>query len=389
MNRRDLLKLGAASTVATSLPQIAPAEDRQDFETEQRSQSSILQGATDSSRTQFSVVAKKGMISTFTAKNSQGDVIFPDSVAELNHPDLETLIYKVKFSGLQLNEDYQLNILDPSLEIIDQRDFKMLDTSKKDLRFAICSCMKAKRHRSAIWKDLVAQSPDMIFFVGDAVYADRDGVAGEEGSKRLWRQFSENRAILDIYFSQKLIPILATWDDHDFGQNNGGITYPYVQEAQRNFTQFFAQDENHCESLESGPGVSQAMILGGQQFLFLDCRSFRQPNGSDDRWGHWGETQETWMHQKIRDFEGPTFLINGSQFFPRFIRKESLSRNHVENYKAFIKEISQMSQRVILISGDVHYSEISRIQDFGYTTYEITSSSMHSKGAPGAPFIVA
>jgi hypothetical protein len=82
--------------------------------------------------------------------------------------------------------------------------------------------------------------------------------------------------------------------------------------------------------------------------------------------------------------------MNGSQFFPSVIWKESVSRDHAEQLKKLSQELRAIGKQVTFASGDVHYSEISEI-DFdvlGYDAVEVTSSSIHSKPIPGAPWIV-
>ncbi|MCG6867158.1 MAG: hypothetical protein LJE91_00065 [Gammaproteobacteria bacterium] len=34
-------------------------------------------------------------------------------------------------------------------------------------------------------------------------------------------------------------PVLATWDDHDYGENDAGAEYPMKQQSERIFLDFF------------------------------------------------------------------------------------------------------------------------------------------------------
>ena len=72
------------------------------------------------------------------------------------------------------------------------------------------------------------------------------------------------------------------------------------------------------------------------------------------------------------------------------IFKESYSGEHPVQFAALKKQLKQIPSKVIFISGDVHFSEVSRIESeaFGYPTYEFTSSSIHSQKVPGAPGII-
>ena len=88
---------------------------------------------------------------------------------------------------------------------------------------------------------------------------------------------------------------------------------------------------------------------------------------------------------------GTFWLMNGTQVFPDMVLKESVAHNHPVQLKGLLKELKTISSKVIFASGDVHYSEISQIESeaLGYETYEITSSSMHSKSIPGSPHVIS
>lgn len=394
LRRRDLLKLGAVQVIATSLPD--PASAAEGTETELMTprlneNPSILQGATDDTKTQFSILYDEKAVLEIYALDSVNNRIFPDDYKTFEMKGEKKKITKVYFSGLRTGENYILKVVNyDNQKVLDTRQFQTLDLSAGYLRFALCSCMDDKNHKAEIWKDIVSKNPHVIFFVGDAVYADKN-TSGAAKPSHLWKRFCEARQTLDIYFSEKLIPILATWDDHDFGLNDShSENYPYVNESQQNFMTFFAQEESYCDLLKRGPGVSSAFQFGEQLFLLLDDRSFRKRSGSQDRFAHWGQAQEEWMMQLIRNHRGPTWFFNGSQIFPEMVFKESVSGDHKVQFKGLIEELKRMSSKVIFASGDVHFSEISQIEPamLGYQTYELTSSSIHSSNIPGVPGII-
>ena len=122
----------------------------------------------------------------------------------------------------------------------------------------------------------------------------------------------------------------------------------------------------------------------------MDDRSFREKSGSKNRFAHWGEEQERWMLGQVANHSGFAWIMNGSQIFPSMPFKESLSKEHKENLKGTMSDLSQLATKVAFVSGDVHYSEISKIEKerLGYTTFEFTSSGLHSPNFPGAPDII-
>lgn len=387
--RRDFLKLGLFQAITLGTQPSALAKTP---EVQRRSGPSIIQGATDETKTQFNILTDNIELEIFVT-NSQGLKWLPDEIKKISFPNHPKIITKVFFSNLSPNETYFLNLLDiQKQQVIDMREFQTLDLSKAALRFALCSCMKDKEHNSDIWINLVQNKPDVLFFIGDSVYADNDAPKGGATPAHLWKKFCEARTTLEIYYSKKLIPIFATWDDHDFGMNDGNsLNFPYVKESQNNFLSFFAQDESHCHCLQKGPGISTALEIKDQLFILLDDRTYRQGRGSKDRYAHWGSEQEQWILDLIKQKnKSCVWLMNGSQFFPIVPWKESVAGEHQSQFYGFIEELRAVSSKVIFVSGDVHFSEISRIEKavLGYETYELTSSSIHSKNIPGTPGII-
>lgn len=390
--RREFLKWSLANAVLISTVSEAQAESQVHSQAKApvyQSGPSIMQGATDAVKTQFSIVFDANRDLDIFVKDSAGRRYQPDEVRTipfLNHPQKVT---KVFFSGLFPNENFSLNLVDPGTgAVVDERSFQTLDLTKSSLRFALCSCMDEALHEPAIWRDMVAKAPDMLFFIGDSVYADTGAGAGGANPYHLWKRFCEARLTLDIYYSKKLIPVIATWDDHDFGLNDSNShNYQYVRDSQLNFLNFFAQEESHCSLLQRGPGVSSALIYNDQLFLFLDGRSYRDGVGSKNRYSHWGQEQEEWMMGLIGKNAGPTWFMTGTQIFPAFLWKESISKDYPVQFAAVLEQLKTVSSKVIFASGDVHFSEISEIEAsaVGYRTYELTSSSIHSGGTFGAP----
>ena len=390
IDRRNMLKLGAVQFASLFLSRKIRASippERPFF----KKKPSILQGATDESQTQFSVLYNSDIQLNVFVSDRNEKIWQPDKIQKTKFNEHPQMITKAFFTGLNSDETFFLNVKNSQTGLVlDRREFQTLKLTDDGLRFALCSCMDNKFHKADIWQDLVDKNPQIIFFLGDHVYADHGAPLGATPYK-LWERFCEARQTLDIFFAPRLIPILATWDDHDFGLNNAhSENYPHVKKSQVNFLSFFAQDEDYCHFLRRGPGVSSAFQWNSQLFVLLDDRSFRKPKRSKDRYAHWGEEQEKWMLNLIRENSGPVWIMNGSQFFPQSIFQESVSRNHQVQFEGVMAELKNISSKIIFASGDVHYSEVSKIEKkfLGHETYEITSSSIHSKNSPGGLHVI-
>lgn len=390
VSRRRLLELGVLQAATTAFSTVVSPRSGEARSLGRPPGVSVLQGATDESKTQFSVLRPANQALDYTILNSTGQEWLPAQMAHHNFPGQSHVIDKVFISGLYLNEIFRLNIRDKNTGVlVDQREFKMLDLQNPQLNFAVCSCMDDSQHSPAIWLDLLEKAPDFLIFAGDSTYCDM-GYSRYEGAARLWDRFTQARQTLQIYFSPRLVPIFATWDDHDFGKNDAGYDFAHAQASRENFTSFFAMDPQYCLPLESGPGVSSAFIVGAQQFILMDNRSFRVSGFSDRPYAHWGQEQEEWMLNRVERHPGITWLVNGSQMFPQMFFKQSFSKEHPVQFDRVRRRLSTIKSKVILVSGDVHFSEVSKIEKeaLGYTTYELTSSSIHSQNFPGTPGLI-
>lgn len=172
---------------------------------------------------------------------------------ELIHLDL------VRFDGLPTERDLTLEIREDG-ELLDSRVFRSLDRSRRTVRVGLLSCMKDHLHDAGMWESLRAQGPELRLFIGDNVYADnnadRDPAAPNMPvtPDQMSLRFSQSRAILSVFGWKRLVPIHATWDDHDFGGDDSDRRFPYAREAKEKFSLFFGRDEN-ASLCSYGPGI--------------------------------------------------------------------------------------------------------------------------------------
>ncbi len=387
--RRDFLKLSAlhAGVVAMGFK---PWEMNYKTISDPSPIVSVMQGPTDNFSTQIVVASTfqqplqfriTPLDTTNSAELTESITVETDSIENQN-------LYRIYINRLSPRIPYKIDIFCES-KLVDSRTFKTLEITGSHLRFAVGSCMDHSLHHPPIWQDLHDQDVDAIFLIGDQVYTDY-GLKSIPPENQLWQKFYESRLILELYQFKHLKPVFAMWDDHDFGPNNGDSSYVHAEYSRQNFTKFFPQNRNYCRYLNNGPGISFSLSLCGQLFIFFDDRSFRIKNGKHERYGHWGEAQEKWALEQIHGFRGPVWLINGSQFFPVANLKESVKGEHPLQLEALTRALKDLPQKIIFVSGDIHMSEISRIEPeiLGYSTVELTSSAMHSVRLPGAPILL-
>jgi alkaline phosphatase D len=344
---------------------------------------SIIQGLTSSKEVEFSVVALKGTELRFELRSAEDDVLAPADIKTVTRPFSNYVIYKMVFNYDQ-KKFYNLYAFNQD-QLIDQRLVGKGQKGPSSLRLAVASCMDDHYEKHfKIWNTLSGLNPDYLLLIGDNVYTDRGPSLEimDTDPKLIWQRYIDLRLSLPIFFVEKLIPIHALWDDHDFGVNNGGAAYPHKKESKEIFDAFYAQGMSG-ESFSPGYGVGGLLSLGDYNLYFLDARTFRS---SDSEGTHLGSDQKQWLINNLKQEVSPSLIIKGDQFFGGYHRFESYEGNHPKEFSDFTKELRELQTPLVFLSGDRHMSEIMQFPRhmFGSPSFEITSSPIHGKLHPQA-----
>jgi hypothetical protein len=363
---------------------------------------SIIQGVTGPTSTQLAVIVpaplpvlgvfQSEFTFTLTADTSPGATIPPAKSFEVRKFKTSWKVMRLIYTGLSPGTTYTFTVRKSDGNVVDSRSLTTLDTqSRRPFRFLVTSCMDDgyPEEQARQWAGVAAARPDLIFLIGDNVYADKEGNSFRALATPdvLWERYHETLTKIDLYHFAKLIPVFPTWDDHDFGKNDSDISYPYKTESKDTFEAYFPRETlPELEGIFSrGPGVASRLDAFGMTFFLMDDRMFRTPLVT-----HWGEKQEAWLLSGLSGLTRPVVLLNGDQFFggyqPAF---ESFEGNHPENFKRFIGRLKSVRAPIVFASGDRHLSELMEIPAsvLGYKTYEFTSSAIHAlqagKFSPG------
>jgi len=349
---------------------------------------SIMQGSTSDTVTHFTLVIPENEVVQFQARIGT-TTLTPRWVQREGHQASAWDVYRLSFDGLSPNNTYELEVLKDG-KVRDRRHFRTQDLKARQGHVALVSCALRQFHNPLMWQALGSNRnrPNLVIFTGDAVYLDRDRsiwrAEPPRDSADVWNAYVNTRNTLGFYYWETLVPTLATWDDHDAGGDDvNAINFPLMPEVRRVFQLFFA-NEDIPGFFEKGDAVSSQFNLFGKHWIIMDGRSRREQETISPEWG---SDQVDWMFNSLKP--GPNFLVNGSQFFGKFLEKDAVEYNFPTFFDQFVTRLRDVGQKrgaqVAFLSGDIHFSEIQRIEPekLGYTTYEITSSSVHSFAAPG------
>lgn len=264
-------------------------------------------------------------------------------------------------------------------------------------RIAFGSCAQ-QRAAQPVWGVMLETArPDVFVFCGDNIYAGgKDGRSFARGYERLAAQ--EGFAAL-----RARVPVLATWDDHDYGPNDSGAENPLKEEAKRAFMGFFGTPPD--SPLRSREGVYDSVMFegGGRrlQVVLLDTRWFRSPlrvlppeerrapgkygPSEDESATVLGAAQWEWLEGELRKPADLRVIVSSIQFVA--------DEHGFEKWGNFPREKARMLEllrrtrpgAVVVISGDRHFAEISALPPWESglrnPLVDVTSSGLNQGGS--------
>ena len=121
------------------------------------------------------------------------------------------------------------------------------------------------------WNEIVKNNPDVWIWGGDIIYSDTEDMAILEQN-----YLTQKNKIKYANFS-KNIDILATWDDHDYGLNDGGIEYIKKEASQQLFLDFINVSKDDERRNQEGVYFVKDYIVNNKtiKIILLDTRYFR------------------------------------------------------------------------------------------------------------------
>jgi alkaline phosphatase D len=239
-----------------------------------------------------------------------------------------------------------------------------------------------------IWKAVNATKPEVFVMLGDNIYGDTTDMAVLQGK---YEQLGADPGFQQLRNATRM---LATWDDHDFGQNDAGTEYPMKRESQRLFMDFFKIPAD--APMRSRDGVYSSEIIGPAgkrvQFILLDTRYFRSPlagadgtipgkkpygPNNDPSSTLLGEEQWTWLEQQLREPAEIRLIFSSIQVLSQDHGGEKWMNFPHERDRLFRLLVDTNARGVIFFSGDRHLAELSVMDPgFGYPLYDLTSSGL-------------
>lgn len=272
-------------------------------------------------------------------------------------------------------------------------------------QIAFGSCIDERKHNHRIWKALNSKKPDVMVFMGDNLYFQHSDLNQDttlDTLKIYYDRLAKTPGLQQLRESST--EILAIWDDHDYGPNDSDSTFPLKKLTQTQFLNFWYGTPLDAEHR---PGIYRSVFyeIGDKtiQVILLDTRFFRTPWKRDLRIDEQsygaivpttesgvtmlGDEQWTWLEDRFQQQADLHILVSSIQVLP--VDHDSERWDGMPKARdRLLQLISNASAYTIILSGDRHLAEVSKLPRSEYTDlkhdlYEFTSSPMTSGAGHG------
>ncbi len=270
-----------------------------------------------------------------------------------------------------------------------------LDSHQTISRIIIGSCASPVQNDD-IYNVIRDSNGDVMLLIGDNVYAaDETNDPDLKSLREAYGQLAESRNFSALRAS---LPLLVTWDDHDFGLDDAGGDWPYKKRSQDLFKHVWAVHTDDPRSTRDG--VYYARISGPPgrrvQFILLDTRYFRSalykptpkpvspdpsglylPSTNEDQ-QMLGEEQWQWLETQLTKQAEIRIIATSIQMIAEGHYREAWRTLPKEQDRFFRLLDKTKANGVVLVSGDKHSAAIYRLEkDVPYPLWEMTASSLN------------
>ncbi|MDJ1470286.1 glycerophosphodiester phosphodiesterase family protein [Xanthocytophaga flava] len=258
---------------------------------------------------------------------------------------------------------------------------RILSVKEDTLVLAFGSCNKHDLPQP-LWKDISNDKPHSWIWLGDNIYGDSEDMQVLKTKYESQLQQKEYKKLASV------TRIIGTWDDHDFGVNDGNRTYAKKEESQQLFLDFLGESKSSPLRLQKGVYSSHRYKVGRTtvKVILLDVRYHQDPVNRIDgvcqpnfKGDILGEAQWKWLEQELAGSDASIHIIgSGLQIIPAD-HKDEKWENFPKSRKRFFELLAKYKiPGVIVLSGDRHMAEVSTltVEGLDYPMYEITSSGL-------------
>ncbi len=252
-------------------------------------------------------------------------------------------------------------------------------------KIAFGSCA-SQNQAQPILNTIVSKHPDLFIYLGDNIYGDTKIMP------MLEHQYYKLCSKSEFHNLISSTRVIATWDDHDYGQNDAGKNYPKKEDSKNIFLKFWGEPFGTQRWYR--PGIYTSYYFGDTahlvQVILLDCRTFRDDlkisdndvylQNDDPNVTMLGTDQWRWLKSELQKPAKLRIIGSSTQLLREYNGMETWANYPKEQQKMLdlIKELQV--KNLFIISGDIHLAELSKVSINNNTqdVYDLTASALTS-----------
>ncbi|MEH6481701.1 MULTISPECIES: alkaline phosphatase D family protein [Pseudoalteromonas] len=256
-----------------------------------------------------------------------------------------------------------------------------------------------------IFNTINKEQGDLFIFLGDNIYGDTNDM------DVLAEKYQRLGAKPGFKTLKAQTPIIAMWDDHDYGQNDAGKEYPHKEQSRQIMLNFWDEPVNSVRRTRPD-GIYTSYMYGENeqtiQVIMPDLRWNRDALNHVGELEYYtkrklnnqgpyspsevkgasmlGEAQWQWLEQELKKPAAIKLIASSLQLLPDFTGWESWANFPEDRNRLFALIKKHKVNGVVIISGDTHWGEISKYQqNLDYPLIEMTSSGLTEKWKDVSP----
>ncbi|MYF01505.1 MAG: alkaline phosphatase family protein [Gammaproteobacteria bacterium] len=271
---------------------------------------------------------------------------------------------------------------------------------------AFASCIDDEKPNHPIWKALLKVNPEVAIFMGDNVYLDLSRLKTDTLTEEFNANYTKLGEIPQFKALRSSSQILAIWDDNDYGQRDGDGSFEHKEFSKQKFLEFWdieprsarAEREGNFDSVWIGQGEQKIQVILSDTRYFrsswkrdssaTECTAGNIVPSDDEDATILGTAQWSWLEKQLSEPAAMHIFVSGIQVIPEEHCFERWGGFPHERNR-LLELLSQTEARSIILSGDRHLAETSRLLPkeeprINNELIEFTSSSFTSRVGFGA-----
>jgi len=279
---------------------------------------------------------------------------------------------------------------------------RAVDTRTREIVSRIAFGASADQDRSQpVWDTVLALRPQLMLMLGSSV------LAATEDMQELRRQYDKLTVKPGFAELRRQSRFMATWNDLDFGREDGGADFDKRAESQQVFLDFWNEPSGSPRRQQQGIYSSQRFGPPGRrlQVILLDTRYGRGPlwrvspgearsrqllgmgpylPNDHERARMLSEEQWRWLEQQLRQPADLRLIVTSIPFVMEFTGWESWANmpNERQRLIALIRDTGATG--ILLLSGDSAWADVSRLDgEAPYPLWDFTTGPLNRRATTG------